>query len=109
MYADVTTIYCVGESVAKVTGITVTMNRVLGELTNWWKHNSPVPHSKKCEGMILHRINFSGPLGSLKIGQHHIKWTTYSKLLVVTIDNKLTRSRHISELKRGFVNKLEVY
>ena len=73
MYADVTTIYCVGESVAKVTGLTVTMNRVLGEVTNWWKHNSPVPHSKKCEGMILHRINFGGPLGSLKIGQHHIK------------------------------------
>ena len=35
MYADVTTIYCVGESVTKVTGVTVTMNRVLGELTNW--------------------------------------------------------------------------
>ena len=109
MYADVTTIYCVGESVAKVTGVTVMMNRVLGELTNWWKHNSPVPHSKKCEGMILHRINFNGPLGGLKIGQHHIKWTTYSKLLVFTIDNKLTWSRHISELKRGFVNKLESY
>ena len=49
------------------------MNRVLGELTNWCKHKSPVPHSKKCEGMILHRINFSGPLGGLKIGQHHNK------------------------------------
>ena len=63
------------------------MNRVL---TNWCKHKSPVPHSKKCEGMILHIINFSAPPGNLKIGQHHIKWTTYSKLLVVTIDNKLT-------------------
>ena len=83
--------------------------RVLGELTNWWKHKSPVPHSKKCEGMILHRINFNGPLGGLKIGQHHIKWTTYSELLVFTIDNKLTWSRHISGLKRGFVNKLESY
>ena len=93
MYADVTTIYCVGESVAKVTGVTVMMNRVLGELTNWWKHNSPVPHSKKCKGMILHRINFNGPLGGLKIGQHHIKWTTYSKLLVFTIDNKRIQGR----------------
>ena len=109
MYADVTTIYCEGESVAKVTGLTVMMNRVLGELTNWCKHKSPVPHSKKCEGMILQIINFSGSLGSLKIGQHHMKWTTYSKLLVVTIDNKLTWSRHISEVKRGFVNKLESY
>ena len=84
MYADVTTIYCVGESVAKITGLTVMINRVLGELTNWWKHNSPVPHSKKCKG---------GPLGSLKIGQHHIKWTTYSKLLVFTIDNKRIQGR----------------
>ena len=66
MYADVTTIYCVGESVAKVTGVTVMMNRVLGELTNWWKHNSPLPHSKKCEGMILHRINFNGPLDQIE-------------------------------------------
>ena len=90
MYADVTTIYCAGESVAKVTGLTEMMNRVLGELTNWCKHKSLVPHSKKCEGMIPHRINFSGPLGSLKIGQHHIKWTTYSKSLVFTTDNKLT-------------------
>ena len=93
MYADVTTIYCVGESVAKVTGVTVMMNRVLGELTNWWKHNSPLPHSKKCEGMILHRINFNGPLGGLKIGQHHIKWTTYSELLVFSIDNKRIQGR----------------
>ena len=93
MYADVTTIYCVGESVAKVTGVTVMMNRVFGELTNWWKHNSPLPHSKKCEGMILHRINFNGPLGGLKIGQHHIKWTTYSKSLVFFIDNKRIQGR----------------
>ena len=93
MYADVTTIYCVGESVAKVTGVTVMMNRVLGELTNWWKHKSPLPHSKKCKGMILHRINFNGPLGGLKIGQQHIKWTTYSKLLVFTIDNKRIQGR----------------
>ena len=83
MYADVTTIYSVGESVAEVTGLTVMMNRVLGELNNWCEHDSLVPHSKKCEGMILHRINFSGP--------------------------QLTWSRHISVFKRRFVNKLESY
>ena len=58
--------------------------------------------------MIPHRNNFVGPLGSLEIGQHHIKGTTYTKLLAATIDNKLTWSRHISELKRGFVNKLNL-
>ena len=49
---------------------------------------------------------FIGPLGSLKINQQLIQWISSSKLLVVTIDNKLTWTKHISELKRGFVNKL---
>ena len=87
MYADDTTIYCVRDTVDKVTAI---MNRALGELTNSCKHNSLVPHPKKCEGMIFHRNNFIGPLGSLEIGQHHIKGTTHTKLLAATIDNKLT-------------------
>ena len=37
MYADNTTIYCVGETVDKVTAM---INRSLRELTNWCKHNS---------------------------------------------------------------------
>ena len=37
MYADNTTIYCVGETVDKVTTM---INRSLRELTNWCKHNS---------------------------------------------------------------------
>ena len=58
--------------------------------------------------MIPHRNNFIGPLGSLEIGQHHIKGTTYTKLLAASIDNKLTWSRLISELNRGFVNILNL-
>lgn len=58
--------------------------------------------------MILKRNHFIVPLGSLKINQHHIRWSPSSQLLGVTIDNKLTWSNHISELKRGFVNKLNL-
>ena len=97
--------YCVGESVDQVTA---TLNKALEELALWCKHNSLVPHPKKCEGMILKRNHFIGPLGSLKINQHLIKWSSISKLLGVTIDNKLTCTKHISELKRGFVNKLNL-
>ena len=97
LYADDTTMYCVGESVDQVT---TTLNKALEELALWCKHNSLVPHPKKCEGMILKRNHFIGPLGSLKINQHLIKWSSSSKLLGVTIDNKLTWTKHISELKR---------
>ena len=37
-----------------------------------------------------------------------IKWVSHSRLIGVTVDNKLTWARHISELKRGFVNKLNL-
>ena len=105
MYTDDTTMYCVGESVDQVT---TTLNKALEELALWCKHNSLVPHPKKCEGMILKRNHLIGPLGSLKINQHLIKWSLSSKMLGETIDNKLTWSKHISELKRGFVNKLNL-
>ena len=37
-----------------------------------------------------------------------VQWISSSKLLVVTSDNKLAWTKHISELKRGFVNKLNL-
>lgn len=70
LYADDTTMYCDDESVDQVTA---TLNKALEELALWCKHNSLVPHPKKCEGMIFKRNHFIGPLGSLKINQHLIK------------------------------------
>jgi len=96
LYANDTTMHCVGESVDQVT---TTLNKALEELALWCKHNSLVPHPKKYEGMILKRNHFIGPLGSLKINQHLIKRSSSSKLLSVTIDNKLTWPKHLSELK----------
>ena len=37
-----------------------------------------------------------------------MQWISSSKLLVVNSDNKLAGTKHISELKRGFVNKLNL-
>jgi len=91
-----TTMYCVGESVDQVT---TTLNKALEELALWCKHNSVVPHPKNYEGMTFKRNHFIGPLGSLEINQHLIKWSSSSKLLSVTIDNKLTWPKHLSELK----------
>ena len=52
LYADDTTMYCVGESVDQVT---TTLNKALEELALWCKHISLVLHAKKCERMILKR------------------------------------------------------
>ena len=78
------------------------------------KHYGRTPSSTS---IILHKtlsahsliVNyFIGSLGSLEINQQLIKWTSSSKLLGVTIDNKLTWTNHISERKRRFVSKLNL-
>lgn len=76
MYADDTTIFCIGDSVDEVI---VKLNKALEELVTWCKQNSLVPHPKKCEGMILKRKKFTGPLPSLNLnGCHTLDCWDYS-------------------------------
>ena len=105
MYADETTIYCIGESVDSVSNM---LNNAPKELEDWSSKNHLVPHPKKCEAMILLRGSFTGPLNTLTLCNHTIKWVTHVRLLGVTIDNKLTWSQHIFELKKSFVSKLNL-
>ena len=62
MYADDTTLYCIGDSIDAVIS---ELNKALEELLYWCKTNSLVSHPKKCEAMILHRGRFTGPLKEL--------------------------------------------
>ena len=71
MYADDTTIYCIGESVDSVTN---TLNNRRRRLE---KKNNLVPHPKKCEAMMLKRGSFTGPLNALVLCNHTIKWVTH--------------------------------
>ena len=57
---------------------------------------------------MLPRGSLTGPLNALTLCNHTIKWLTHSRLLGVTIDNKLTWSQHIFEVKKSFVNKLNL-
>ena len=94
MYADDTTLYCIGDSIDAVIS---ELNKALGELLYWCKTNSLVPHLKKCEAMILHR----GPLKELTLAQHTIKWVTHSRLLGVLIDDQLNWSKHVSVVRKA--------
>ena len=58
--------------------------------------------------MMLLRGSFTGPLNALTLCNHTIKWVTHARLLGVTIDNKLTWSQHIFEVKKSFVNELNL-
>ena len=57
---------------------------------------------------MLPRGSLTGPLNALTLCNHTIKWLTHSRLLGVTFDNKLTWSQHIFEVKKSFVNKLNL-
>ena len=105
MYADDTTLYCIGDSIDAVIS---ELNKALEELLYWCKTNSLVPHPKKCEAMILHRGRFTGPLKELTLAQHTIEWVTHSRLLGVLIDDQLNWSKHVSVVKKGFVDKLNL-
>ncbi|KAL9982533.1 hypothetical protein ACROYT_G004584 [Oculina patagonica] len=105
MYADDTSIYCVGNTIDNVTTL---LNDALNELLLWCRVNSLFPHPRKCEAMVLFRGRFIGPLKPLRLGHQNIDWVVHSRLLGVIIDNKLTWSRHILEVKKAFVLKLNL-
>ena len=49
-----------------------------------------------------------GPLNSVTIGEDRIEWVKHSRLLGVTIDDRLSWSHHLTGVKKNFVNKLNL-
>ena len=70
--------------------------------------NSLTPHSAKCEAMLLMRKPHIGPLNSVTIGEDRIEWVKYSPFLGVTVDDRLSWSHHLTDVKKNFVNKLNL-
>ena len=91
MYADDTIIYCIGLSVDSVTN---TLNNALKKLEDWSSKNNLVPHPTKREAVMLLRGSFTGPLNTLTLCYHTIKWVTNARLLGVTIHDNLTWALH---------------
>ena len=103
MYSDDTAVYCIEDTVDS----TVTsLNRALSELNGWYLENSLTPHSAKCEAMLLMRKPYIGPLNSVTIGEDRIEWVKHTRLLGVTIDDRLSWSKHLTDVRKSFVNKL---
>ena len=84
------------------------LNKALSELNSWCLENSLTPDSAKCEAMLFMRKPHIGPLNSVTIGEDRIEWVKHSRLLGVTIDERLSWSRHLPDIKKNFVNKLNL-
>ena len=55
-----------------------------------------------------HEKNFTGSLPTLVLKGSTINWVPHSRLLGISLDDKLTWTKHLSDLKRVFVNKLSL-
>ena len=103
MFADDTTIYCIGTSADEATA---QLNLAMHELYSRCLANKLTPLPGKSEAMLISRKSPIGPISPSFIGGHTIKWVIKTRLLGMTVDHKLSWVPHTLELKKSFVNKL---
>ena len=58
--------------------------------------------------MLLMRKPYIGPLNSVFIGEDGIEWVKHTRLLGITIYDRLSWSHHFTDAKKSFVNKLNL-
>ena len=105
LFADDTTIYCVAENGNQAIH---QLNKAMKELYSWCLNNRLTPHPKKGEVMLLSKTNTMGPTPPVTIGGCLAKLVNKLTLLGVTVDDRLTWSPHLSEVKKSFANKLNL-
>ena len=71
MFADDTTIYCIGTSADKATA---QLNLAMHELYSCCLANKLTPHLGKSEAMLISRKTPIGPISAIFIAGHTIKW-----------------------------------
>ena len=69
---------------------------------------SPYPHPQKSEAMLICKTRAMEPVAPIHIGTDAIGWVNKSRLLGITVDDKLSWVPHISDLKKTFAKKLDL-
>ena len=87
MFADDTTLYCIGNSIDDVCSKIQTS---ISEVAKWCNGNVITIHPSKTEVMILTCKDFTGPLRLIQLGDQVISFVDESHCLGFTIDNKLS-------------------
>ena len=104
MFADDTTMYCIGKNLEDVTD---QLNDAARELYEWCRKNQLTVHTGKTEAMIISHKNFTGPLSPIWFGTSIIKYVTQSTSLGITIDNKLSWDKQLTKITTSFNTKLK--
>ena len=105
MYADDTTVFCIGSSHDVACNL---LNCALEELFTWCVNNRLTPHPGKCEVMLLSKARLIGPLPAIYIGKSIIEFKATARLLGVTLDQNLSWIPHLKEVIKNFANKLSL-
>ena len=105
MYADDTTVFCIGETadlaIAK-------LNKALREFYNWCLNNRLTPHPSKSEVILFTKGTPMGPIAPVYLGNSVLSLVTKTRLLGLTVDQKLTWVANVLEIKRTFAKKLDL-
>ena len=103
MYADDTTVYCIGTNMDSVTE---SLNTILNQIYEWCQRNRLSLHPGKSEAMLISTTTPVGPLQLLKYGSNSVEFVDSTRCLGIEIDNKLSWSCHINNICKTYLKKL---
>ena len=84
------------------------LDQALDELSDWCILNRLSPHPEKSEAMLICKTRATGPVAPIHIGTDAIVWVNKSRLLGITVDDKLSWVPHMLDLKKSFAKKLDL-
>ena len=99
MFADDTTVYCMSDTAEK---IIAQLNTAVRELIEWCL----TPHPSKSDAMLISGRSPPVNIPPIFIGNSTIEWVSTSRLLGITVDEKLTWTPHMLKLKKSFAKNL---
>ena len=93
------TVYCVGETADLAID---RLNKALRDFYNWCLNNRLTPHPRKSEVILFTKGTPMGPIAPVYLGNSVLSLVTKTKLLGMTVDQKLTWVANVLELKKSF-------
>ena len=92
------TVYCVGETADLAID---RLNKALRDFYNWCLNNRLTPHPRKSEVILFTKGTPMGPIAPVYLGNSVLSLVTKTKLLGMTVDQKLTWVANVLELKKS--------